>query len=105
MAEQVAVALENVGKTYGSVVALEGFSLEVSRGELICLLVPSGCGKTTTLRIVAGFVSPTQGRVLIEDTDVTAQPPLALGTGSHRSCRLGLAVFFPHTKRWLFSRR
>ena len=56
---------------YGEVDALDDVSLEIGEGELITLLGPSGCGKTTLLRIVAGFIRPSEGRVLLGGEDVT----------------------------------
>ena len=51
--------------------AVERVDLEVKGGELVTFLGPSGCGKMTTLRMVAGFETPTTGRILIDGTDVT----------------------------------
>ena len=54
---------------------LNGIDLRAAQGEFITLLGSSGCGKTTTLRIIAGLESPDQGRVLLEGKDMTdAQP-------------------------------
>ena len=54
---------------------LTGFNLTIEQGELVSLLGPSGCGKTTTLRTVAGFLEPTQGRVILGTEDYTHRPP------------------------------
>jgi multiple sugar transport system ATP-binding protein len=67
--------LEQVGKRFGAVQAVDGLSLDVSSGEFIVLLGPSGAGKTTTLRLVAGLEKPDQGRVHIAGRDVTAEAP------------------------------
>lgn len=69
-----AVVLENLTKTFGSVVAVREVSLTVHPGELLAILGPSGCGKTTTLRMIAGFEIPTSGRVLINGRDITNVP-------------------------------
>ena len=69
------VALRNVTKRFGSVVALKTISLDIEEGEFITLLGPSGCGKTTTLRLIAGFNDPDQGQILLGDQDITNLPP------------------------------
>ena len=53
---------------------LEGLNLEIEKGELVSLLGPRGCGKTTTLRVVAGFIEPTHGQFILDDTDMTKVP-------------------------------
>ena len=63
-----------VRKTFGQVIALDSFDLELKLGELVTLLGPSGCGKTTALRIAAGFEQPNSGSVFVKDKDVTALP-------------------------------
>jgi ABC-type Fe3+/spermidine/putrescine transport system ATPase subunit len=67
--------LAGVGHRYGRTAALQGIDLTVARGELVSLLGPSGCGKTTLLRIVAGFIVPTEGRVLLAGRDMSRVPP------------------------------
>ncbi|MDZ4789957.1 MAG: ABC transporter ATP-binding protein [Hyphomicrobiales bacterium] len=69
------VRLENVRKSYGTAVAVDGVSLTIGESEFVTLLGASGSGKTTCLRMVAGFVYPDEGRVCIADADVTRTPP------------------------------
>ncbi len=69
------VELDRVSKRFGDVVAVDDVSLRVMPGELFSILGGSGCGKTTLLRIMAGFEAPSSGRVLIDGDDVTADPP------------------------------
>ena len=72
--------------------ALEDVSLAVEPGEFVTLLGPSGCGKTTLLKTVAGFYQPTEGRIEINGTDVTAAPPERRDTAM---CFQSYALF-PH---------
>ncbi|MEP3278122.1 MAG: ABC transporter ATP-binding protein [Stappiaceae bacterium] len=69
------VRIENVTKKFGETIALNDLTLDIARGEFVTFLGPSGCGKSTTLRILGGFERPTNGRVLLDDEDVTLQPP------------------------------
>jgi spermidine/putrescine ABC transporter ATP-binding subunit len=75
------VRLINIEKRYGALVTLDGIDLEVREGEFVTLLGASGSGKTTCLRIVAGFVTPDSGRVMIGDTDATHVPAHRRNTG------------------------
>jgi spermidine/putrescine ABC transporter ATP-binding subunit len=70
-----AVVIERVRKSFGGVTALEEVGLTIREQEFVSLLGASGCGKTTLLRIVAGFEVPDAGRVLIRGADVTTVPP------------------------------
>ncbi|MGW6918913.1 ABC transporter ATP-binding protein [Kitasatospora sp. NPDC054939] len=69
------VRLTGIGKTYGSFTAVHPLDLTVPQGSFFALLGASGCGKTTTLRMIAGLEEPTTGTVVIGDQDVTALPP------------------------------
>jgi ABC-2 type transport system ATP-binding protein len=68
------IRLENLTKLYGSFVAVDDISLHVPRGVLYGCLGPNGAGKTTTLRMIAGILRPTQGRVLLGGDDVHVTP-------------------------------
>jgi multiple sugar transport system ATP-binding protein len=71
-----AIRLEGVEKVYpNGHVATRGLDLEIADGEFLVLVGPSGCGKSTALRLVAGLETPTRGRILIGEQDVTALPP------------------------------
>lgn len=69
------IQIENISKNYGPTQAVKGVSLSIYKGELFSLLGGSGCGKTTLLRLLAGFETPTSGRILIDGIDVTKWPP------------------------------
>ncbi len=62
--------MEQIGKKFGTFEALKQIDLEVETGEFIAILGPSGCGKTTLLRLLAGFLSPTDGQISIEEEEV-----------------------------------
>jgi spermidine/putrescine transport system ATP-binding protein len=67
--------LENITKAFGNTKVLNGVSLTVGAGEFLTLLGSSGCGKTTTLRIIAGLERPDSGRVFLEERDITYSEP------------------------------
>ncbi|MDX3312819.1 ABC transporter ATP-binding protein [Streptomyces sp. NPDC054884] len=69
------VRLTGISKTYGSFTAVHPLDLTVPQGSFFALLGASGCGKTTTLRMIAGLEEPSTGTVHLGDHDVTALPP------------------------------
>ncbi|MGW2814575.1 ABC transporter ATP-binding protein [Streptomyces sp. NPDC001415] len=69
------VRLTGISKTYGSFTAVHPLELTVPQGSFFALLGASGCGKTTTLRMIAGLEEPTTGTVFLGDKDVTDLPP------------------------------
>ncbi len=69
------VRLEQVEKRFGDVTAVTGIDLTVADGEFVVLLGPTGAGKTTTLRLIAGLEKPERGRVFIGGHDATGQSP------------------------------
>ncbi len=79
-------------RRFGSLLAVDGVSLELRENEFFALLGPSGCGKTTLLRLIAGFETPDSGRILIAGRDMTAVRP------RHRPVNLMFQSYalFPH---------
>ena len=71
------VSLHGVHKRFGEVAAVDGIDLHVADGEFLVLLGPTGAGKTTTLRLIAGLEKPDVGEVRIGGRDVTGEPPAA----------------------------
>ena len=69
------IVIESVNKTFGAFSAVDSVNLRIYKGEMFALVGASGCGKTTLLRMLAGFTSPSGGRILIEDVDMTSVPP------------------------------
>ena len=93
------IRLERVTKVFardgaGPVHALRGLDLEVARGETVCLIGASGCGKTTALRLVNRMLEPSSGRVLVGGEDVAGLDPIRLRR------RMGYVIqrggLFPH---------
>jgi ABC-type Fe3+/spermidine/putrescine transport system ATPase subunit len=75
------VEIDALGKSFGTVTALQGVTLRVERGEFVSFLGPSGCGKTTLLRIIAGLDVPTSGDVRIAGRSVVRDPPYRRNIG------------------------
>ncbi|NVO57414.1 ABC transporter ATP-binding protein [Rhodobacteraceae bacterium B1Z28] len=69
------IRIENIVKKFGEVTAVNNVSLNISQGEVFCLLGGSGSGKSTLLRMLAGFDDPTEGRVIIDGDDISGKPP------------------------------
>jgi spermidine/putrescine transport system ATP-binding protein len=68
------IELQNLSKSFGELDAVTDVSLSVRDGELLCLLGPRGCGKSTTMRMISGLETPSSGTVYIGDADVTDEP-------------------------------
>ncbi len=68
------IQLENIVVRFGKFEALHHINVHVKEGEFFTFLGPSGCGKTTTLRTITGFISPSEGRVLMQGSDITRVP-------------------------------
>jgi len=69
------VQIRDLSKRFGDAVAVDRVSLDIARGELFAILGSSGCGKTTLLRMLAGFEQPSAGSIVIDGVDVTDAPP------------------------------
>jgi putative spermidine/putrescine transport system ATP-binding protein len=75
------IALRDVSKRFGGSMAVDALSLDVQPGELVALVGGSGCGKTTTLRLIAGFERPDAGQILFDDRVVNDVPASRRGVG------------------------
>lgn len=76
------VSFKNIQKTYdGDRLVVKNLNLDIHEGEFLTLLGPSGSGKTTSLMILAGFETPTQGEILLKDTPLHHLPPHQRGIG------------------------
>ena len=84
------VSVEKLSVGYGSTMILDGLDLSIRKGEFVALLGSSGCGKTTLLRALAGFVKPSAGAIHVDGIDVTHRPP----------DRRGMALVFQSYALW-----
>src|SRR5687767_3360958 len=71
------IAIQNLVKTYGHFTAVDDVSLEVKAGEIHGFLGPNGAGKTTTIRMIAGLLKPTSGRIFVNGHDLATNPEAA----------------------------
>ena len=69
------VRIDRVSKRYGDALAVNNVSLDINQGEIFCLLGGSGCGKTTLLRMLAGFEAPSSGALYIDGENLADIPP------------------------------
>ena len=75
------IELKGITKEFGDTKALDNVNLYIRKREFITLLGPSGCGKSTTLNMICGLETPTSGKILFGEEDVTALPPELRGVG------------------------
>ncbi|MDB5743695.1 MAG: transporter ATP-binding protein [Polaromonas sp.] len=86
--------LKNLGKSYGKLKIVDGVDLALEEGEFVSLLGSSGCGKTTTLRMIAGFIEPTEGQITMDGKALSA--PGAVLAPEHR----GMSMIFQSYAIW-----
>ena len=84
------VRVEALTKRFAAVTAVDHLSFDVGRGEIFGLVGPDGAGKTTTMRMLAGVMQPSEGSIAIEGVDVVAQPERAKEHVSYMPQRFGL---------------
>jgi len=96
---ETVLQVENIAKSFGPVQAVRGVSFEVNRGEVLGVIGPNGCGKTTLFNCVLGQIKPDAGRVILKGTDVSGWQPSSLAkVGLGRTFQL-LQVFHSMTVR------
>lgn len=71
------IEAEGLVKSFGSIKAVDGISLQVRKGEVLGFLGPNGAGKSTTMKMITGFLEPDAGRARVAGVDITAEPKLA----------------------------
>ena len=72
------IKINNVTKVFDGVTVIDDMTLSIKRGKFVTLLGASGCGKTTLLRMIAGFETPTTGSIFIENQDVSRSSPTCI---------------------------
>jgi len=77
MPGELVIAVHDLRKVYGSFTAVDGVSLDVPSGQIHGFLGPNGAGKTTTIRMIAGLLKPTAGRVVVDGHDASLEPEAA----------------------------
>jgi osmoprotectant transport system ATP-binding protein len=75
------IQFENVSKHYGNNVVVDRLNLDVEQGNLVTLIGASGCGKTTTLKMVNRIIEPTSGKIVVNGENVLKQDPVQLRRG------------------------
>ena len=68
------LVIEGLTKRFGPVLAVDGVSFELQRGEVLGFLGPNGAGKSTTMRMITGYLPPTSGRVTVCGLDLAREP-------------------------------
>lgn len=75
MTDNALIQFRNIVMTFQDQLVLKNINLDIEENEFVTLLGPSGCGKTTLLRILGGFLEPTEGQVIFDGQDITGIPP------------------------------
>lgn len=94
--DQPVLELQGLYRRFGSLVAVDHLDLTLNKGEFFTLLGASGCGKTTIMRLIAGFDEPNAGRVLLNGVDVTKLPPQRQNVHT----MFQQYALFPHLSVW-----
>lgn len=90
MSAGIAIDIRELSRTFGSVTAVSGLTLAVGRGELFGLVGPDGSGKTTTLRMLAGILTPSAGDATVAGCSLRKEPERLKGAIAYMSQRFGL---------------
>ena len=85
------LSIQNLGRRFGGLLALEDFCLEVPEGGLYGLIGPNGAGKTTVFNLISGFLQPSEGAIFSNGSEITNLPP-------HRITALGIARTFQNIR-------
>ena len=94
--DRVIVKLDKISKKFNDKYVIKNLSLDIYEGEFLTLLGPSGCGKTTILRMISGLEHVTEGKIYLDDVDVTELPP----TKREVNTIFQNFALFPHMSTW-----
>jgi ABC-type branched-subunit amino acid transport system ATPase component/ABC-type branched-subunit amino acid transport system permease subunit len=92
-ARAVKLAVSGLRRGFGGVIAVDGLSFELVPGQATGLIGPNGAGKSTALKLIAGAIAPSGGRILLDGTDVAGRP-------AYQMARLGVIRTFQHTSEF-----
>jgi branched-chain amino acid transport system ATP-binding protein len=87
------LSMQDVHSYYGHIYALKGVSVEVNEGEIVTLIGSNGAGKSTTLRTISGIIHPKQGKILLNDRDISQMKPHAIVTAGIGHVPEGRGIF------------
>jgi branched-chain amino acid transport system ATP-binding protein len=87
------LAVSGLRRGFGGVIAVDGLSFELVPGQATGLIGPNGAGKSTALKLIAGAIAPSGGRILLDGTDVAGRP-------AYQMARLGVIRTFQHTSEF-----
>jgi branched-chain amino acid transport system ATP-binding protein len=82
--------VEEIGKSFGGLMAVNGVSFQIEKGELSSIIGPNGAGKTTLFNLLTGHLNPDKGRILFKEKEITGLSP-------HGICKLGIGRSFQRT--------
>ena len=83
-AEHMVLRTENLVKKYGKRTVANHVSINVKQGEIVGLLGPNGAGKTTSFYMTVGLITPNEGRIFLDDLEITKYPVLQTGANRNR---------------------
>jgi len=87
----VILSMQNLTMKFGGLVAVNDFSMDIHKGELVGLIGPNGAGKTTIFNMITGHYTPTSGKIIFEGRDITGLPP-------HKVALLGISRTFQNIR-------
>lgn len=91
MSQDIILEVKNLSKNFGGVKAVNNVSFQIKKGEALGVMGPNGCGKSTLINLITGFIKPSSGQVLYQGKDIT-------GIAPHKAVTMGIARSFQMAK-------